>query len=104
MDDPIAFFFTEVWMHRRNRFIAVGGLALFFLFLMFALSPVPWVPESLKQTVTVLFGLSILATTLLMLYYVLKFTVVIAIWLFRRVFGATTPRDSSSSEKGTPFK
>jgi hypothetical protein len=104
MEDPIAFFFTEVWVHRRNRFIAVGGLALFFIFLMFALSPVPWVPESLKQTVTVLCGLSILATILLMLYYALKFVFVIAIWLFRRVFGTTSPQDSGSSERGTPVK
>jgi hypothetical protein len=103
MNDPTAFFFNEVWMHRRNRFIAVGGLAVFFVFLMFALNPVPWVPESLKQTIAVSCGLSVLATILLMLYYVLEFGLVIAIWLFRRVFGKTTPRDSGSSEQGTPI-
>jgi len=96
MDDLITFFFTEVWAHRRNRFIAVGGVALFLLFLALALHPVPWVPESLKQTVDVLCGVSIVATVLLMLYYVMKFTVVAAIWLFRRVFGTLRRQDPSS--------
>ena len=100
----VAYFFSEAWFHRRNRFIAVGGIAVLLLFIMLALAPVPWAPESVKQTVTVLCGLSIVATVLLMLYYALKFTVVGAIWVFRRVFGATTSRDSGSSEQGTLVK
>ncbi len=104
MDDLIAFFFTEVWAHRRNRFIAVGGLALLFLLLMFALNPVPWVPESLKQTIAVLCGLSILATILLMLYYALKFAFMTAICLFRRVVGAMSRHGSGSSEQRNPAK
>ena len=95
MSDPITMFFTEVWLHRRNRFIAVGGVALFLLFLMHALKPVPWVPESLKQTIGVLFGLSILATTLLMLYYVLKFVLLAVVWLFKRVFGSSKREDQT---------
>jgi hypothetical protein len=100
----VAYFFSEAWCHRRNRFIAVGGIAVFLVFVMLALAPVPWVPESLKQTVTVLCGLSIVATMMLMVYYVLKFAVVGAIWLFRRAFGATSRRDSGSSEQGTLVK
>jgi hypothetical protein len=100
----VAYFFSEAWFHRRNRFIAVGGIAVLLIFVKLALAPVPWVPESLKQTVTVLCGLSIVATVLLMLYYALKFAVVGVIWLFRLMFGATSRQDSGSSEEGTLVK
>jgi hypothetical protein len=94
--DVLGYFFTEVWNHRRNRFIAVGGVALFLLFLAVALNPVPWVPESLKQTLYVLCVVSFVATVLLMLYYAMKFAVVAAIWLFRRVVGILRRQDPSS--------
>jgi hypothetical protein len=100
----LAYFFSEAWCHRQNRFIAVGGIAVFLVFVMLALAPVPWVPGSLKQTVAVLCGLSILATILLMLYYALKFAFVAAIWLFKRVFGATSRQDSGSSAQGAPVR
>jgi apolipoprotein N-acyltransferase len=99
----LACFFSEAWCHRQNRFIAVGGIAVFFVFVMLALAPVPWVPESVKQTVAVLCGLSILATILLMLYYALNFALVVAIWLFRRVFGASR-QESGSSAQGAPAR
>jgi hypothetical protein len=100
----VAFFFSQAWNHRQNRFIAVGGIAVFLVFVMLALAPVPWVPESLKQTVRVLCGVSILATILLMLYYVLKFVFVAATWLFRRVFGAASRQDSDLAEQRAPGK
>ena len=100
----VAYFFSEAWFHRRNRFIAVGGIAVLLVFVMLALAPVPWVPDSLKQTVAVLCGLSVLATILLMLYYALKFAVLVAIWLFRGVFGATSRHEPSSSEQGASVK
>ena len=100
----VAFFFSEAWNHRQNRFIAVGGIAVFLVLAMLALAPVPWVPESLKQTVGVLCRVSVLATILLMLYYVLKFVFVAATWLFRRVFGATNRQDSDLAKQGAPGK
>ena len=98
----LAYFLSEAWCHRRNRFIAVGGIAVCLIIVMLALAPVPWVPESLKQTVAVLCGLSILATFLLMLYYALKYVFAAVFWLFREVFLATSRQDSGSSEQGTP--
>ena len=95
----VAFFFSEAWNHRQNRFIAVGGIAVFLVLAMLALAPVPWVPESLKQTVGVLCGVSVLATILLMLYYVLKFVFAAATWLFRRVFGAASRQDLALAER-----
>jgi len=100
----VAFFFSEVWNHRQNRFIAVGGIAVFLVFVMLALASVPWAPESLKQTVEALCGASILATLLLILYHVLKFVLVAASWLFKRVFEETRRQESDLAEQGTPGK
>jgi len=95
----LGFFFTEVWMHRRNRFIAVGGAAVFLLVLALALSPVPWVPESLKQTVGVLCGVAIVATVLLMVYYSLKFFALGIVWLLRRAGGALRRQEPNSLDQ-----
>ena len=94
--DVLGYFFTEVWMHRRNRFIAVGGAAVSLLVLALALRPVPWIPESLKQTVFILCGVTIVATVLLMVYYVLKFFVVGVVLLLRRASGALRRQDPNS--------
>jgi hypothetical protein len=84
MDDPVAFFFEEVLLHRRNGFIAVGGGALFLLFIALAIRPVPWVPEALKQTMMFLAMASIVATMLFMVYYGLKFIFIALAWIIKR--------------------
>ena|SRR5437868_14793166 len=84
MNNPVAFFFEEVWLHRRNRFIAVGGTALFLLFIALAIQPVPWVPAELKQAMLFLTGACLFAATLLMIYYSLKFTFVGFAWVFKK--------------------
>jgi len=56
------------------------------------------------QTVEVLCGVSILATLLLILYHVLKFVLVAASWLFKRVFEETRRQDSDLAQQGTPGK
>jgi heme/copper-type cytochrome/quinol oxidase subunit 2 len=98
MDLP-SFFFAEVWAHRRNRFIAVGGTALFLLFLTLALANVPWVPDSLKLTLWIFCGISIFTTLLLMIYYAVKFVVVAVVWLFRRAFGLSSREDHISLDQ-----
>ena len=104
MDDLIGFFFTEAWALRRNIFIAVGGSALFLLFLTLALNPVPWVPESLKMTLAIFCRISISATFLLMLYYILKFAVLAIVWLFRRIFGLSRRENHSALDQRDSLK
>jgi len=74
----VAFFFEQVWLHRRNVFIAVGGAADFPVFANFALFQIPWVPELVKTAGAVISGTLVIATMLLMVFYVLKF---ILAWL-----------------------
>ena len=96
----VAFFFEEVLRHRRNRFIAVGGAALFLLFIALALQPVPWVPEAIKQTVVFLAMASIGATMLFMLYYALKFTFVAFTWIFKKSFRVSKHEPPVSMNQG----
>lgn len=89
--DIVALFFSEVWAHRRNRFIAVGGIAVAFFALTLVVMPIPWIPESLKETTAVLCGISAGATMLLMVYYALKFAVLGATWVGRKAVRAIRP-------------
>jgi len=76
MSDFIAFFFSQVWFHRRNRFIAVGGLAVFSIGLMFLLAKISGVPAWVDRAAAAMTGTLILATMALAVYYVVKFIVV----------------------------
>jgi hypothetical protein len=100
MDDPVAFFFEEAWLHRRNRFIAVGGVALFLLFIALALQPIPWVPEALKQTMIFLAGAGIVATMLLMVYYTLKFIFIAFAWIFKKAFRISQHERAADMDQG----
>jgi hypothetical protein len=100
MEDPVAFFFEEVWQHRRNRFIAVGGVALFLLFIALALQPIPWVPEALKQTMMFLAMASIVATMLFMLYYALKFILIAFAWIFKKTLRLSKHEQPGSMDQG----
>ena len=93
MEDPVTFFFEEVWLHRRNKFIAVGGVALFLLFIAIALQPIPWVPNELKQAMMYLAGASLFATMLLMAYYALKFVSIGFVWIFKKAFHLSRDKD-----------
>jgi hypothetical protein len=100
MDDPVAFFFEEVWLHRRNRFIGVGGAALFLLFIALALQPIPWVPAELKQAMIFLAGAGILATTLLMVYYALKFIFTALAWIFKKALRISKHEQAGDMDQG----
>jgi len=100
MDDPVAFFFEEAWLHRRNRFIAVGGAALFLLFIALALLPIPWAPEALKQTMIFLAGAGIVATMLLMVYYTLKFIFIAFAWIFKKAFRISKHEQAGDMDQG----
>jgi multisubunit Na+/H+ antiporter MnhB subunit len=100
MNNLPAFFFEEVWLHRRNRFIAVGGTAVFLLFIAFAIQPVPWGPTELKQTMFFLAGVGLLATTILMIYYAAKFTVVGFAWVLKKAVRLSKHEPLASDEQG----
>jgi hypothetical protein len=100
MDDPVAFFFQEVWLHRRNRFIAVGGGALFLLLVALALQAIPWVPEALRQTMGFLAAASLVATMLLMVYYAFKFILIGFAWIFKKAFRLSKHEQPSSLDQG----
>jgi hypothetical protein len=100
MENPVAFFFEEAWLHRRNRFIAVGGAALFVLFVALALQPIPWVPEELKQTMMYLAMASIVATMLFMLYYALKFIFIAFAWILKKTFRLFKHEQPGSMDRG----
>jgi hypothetical protein len=72
MGDFLAYLFAEIWNHRRNRFIAVGGTAVFFICLMVLLKSIPETPKWLSDAVAFMCGLLILATLALMCYYIVK--------------------------------
>jgi hypothetical protein len=74
---------SQMWQHRQNRFIAVGGLAVFFVGLMFVLVRLQGVPESILAIVAFLCGVFCLGTIALMIYYPLKFIGIGVIRLYR---------------------
>ena len=61
------------WAYRRNRFIAVGGIAVFFFFVLFALFNFPKTPEWVLSTVAFALGIAVIATIGLMVYYIVIF-------------------------------
>jgi hypothetical protein len=76
MLELISYFFSEIWNHRRNRFIAVGGLAVFFIGLMFVLVKIQGIPDWLLRVSAALTGTLIIATMALAGYYLVKSIVV----------------------------
>jgi hypothetical protein len=100
MNNLVSFFFEEALLHRRNRFIAVGGAALFLLFIALAIYPVPWVPEALKQTMWFLAGAGIFATTLLMVYYAFKFIFIGFAWIFKKAFRISKHEHAGDMDQG----
>jgi apolipoprotein N-acyltransferase len=100
MDDSVAFFFEEVWLHRRNRFIGVGGAALFLLFIALALQPIPWIPIELKQTMIFLAMAGVVATMLLIVYYALKFIFIAFAWLFKKAFRISKQEQAGDMDQG----
>jgi len=81
----VALFFEEVWLHRSNRFIAVGGAALFSLFITYAIARIPWIPQLVKTSGMVTSMSLVALTMLMMVYYVLKFAWLGLIWSYRRI-------------------
>jgi hypothetical protein len=71
----ISYFFSGVWNHRRNRFIAVGGLAVFSIGLMFVLAKIQGVPDWLLRASAALTGTLIIVTMALACYYLVKFMI-----------------------------
>jgi hypothetical protein len=76
MLELISYFFSEIWNHRRNRFIAVGGLAVFSIGLMFVLVKIQGIPDWLLRVSAALTGTLIIATMALAGYYLVKFIIV----------------------------
>jgi|SRR5436309_2605731 len=81
----IALFFEEVWLHRRNKFIAVGGAAAFAFFLTYSLFQIPWVPETVKTTRMVVSMSLVFITVLMMAFYVFKFLRLGLLWSYRKI-------------------
>jgi len=83
----VALFFEEAWLHRRNRFIAVGGAAAFSFFLTYSLAQIPWVPQPVKTSGMVISMSLVFITMLMMLYYVFKFVWQSLLWSYRKISG-----------------
>ena len=81
----VAMFFEQVWLHRRNRFIAVGGAAAFSFFLTYALFQVPWVPEPVKTTGMVISMSLVFITVLMMVFYIFKLLWLGLLWSYRKI-------------------
>ena len=81
-----ALFFSEVWNHRKNRFIAVGGIAVLFIGIMMALVKIPGLPDWLFNSVAFCTGLFVLATLAMMVYYAARFIILGVMWLVRITF------------------
>lgn len=90
--DPIAFVFAQCWLHRRNRLIAVGGLAMACLGLGLVFVNVPWVPGWLFKVAMSGFSVFALPFVALLGYYTLK---AIALAL-RRLLGRVPGRHNPS--------
>jgi hypothetical protein len=84
---------SEMSEHRRNRFIGVGGLVVFFFGLIVILNNLKGTPDVLLRVVAFLCGVFCLVTIALMLYYPVKFIWVGVVYFRRRV---------SSSKEGLP--
>jgi len=82
MFEMIAFFFSE-WNYRKNRFIAVGGIAALFVGIMMGLVRVQGVPDLLVKSVAFCTGFFVVATLTMMVYYAAKFIILGVAWLIR---------------------
>jgi succinate dehydrogenase hydrophobic anchor subunit len=102
--DILTFFFAEVWSHRRNRFIAVGGTAVCLLFLTLVVTRIPWMPESLKLLMAIFTGIAFIATLLLMLYYVLKFAFLGVKWILAKALRDSQRQGAESLQQEGPTK
>src|SRR5690348_15646586 len=80
----IALFSEEVWLYRRNKFIAVGGAAAFAFFLTYSLFQIPWVPEPVKTTGMVVSMSLVFIAMLMMVFYIFKFLWLGLLWLYRK--------------------
>jgi len=100
MYKAVGLFFEEVWLHRRNKFIAVGGSAVFAVFIMVALLQIPWVPEPVKTTAAAISGILITATILMMSFYVVKFVWLGARWQYRKIMNSPQDRQDSAVNRG----
>jgi hypothetical protein len=100
----VSVIFVEAWSRRQNRFIAVGGTAVLLVFVTMALEPVPWVPELLKKALALLCGVSIVATILLMFYYVAKFAVLGVVFLFKKTCGLQKQEERAALSERNPAK
>jgi len=83
MFEMIAFFFSEVWNHRKNRFIAVGGIAVLFVGIMLWLIKLPGVPDWLLKSLAFCTGFFVIATLTMMVSYAAKFMIPGVTWLIR---------------------
>lgn len=81
----IAYFLAEIWNHRRNRFIAVGGTSVVVIFVMLFLARLPETPEWLLRTFGVICGVLIVVTIAMMCYYIVKFVVTGCVRLWRLI-------------------
>jgi hypothetical protein len=73
MIEAIIPFLRECWAHRRNRFVAVGGLFVLFITLTLASVSISWMPDYITRALVFLTGTFVLGTIALMLYCVAKF-------------------------------
>jgi hypothetical protein len=86
MPEAIIFFLKECWAHRRNRFIAVGGMAVLFITLTPASVSITWIPEYITRALAFLTGTFVFATIALMLYYIARFVFVGSAFLAKKNF------------------
>ena len=97
MIEVIIFFLKECWAHRRNRFIAVGGMAVLFITLTLASVSLSWVPEEVMRALAFLTGTFVLATIALMLYYIARFVFLGSAFLAKKVHPKVDDRPGDKS-------
>jgi hypothetical protein len=70
--DFVVYFFALCWGYRRNRLVAVGGIAVACLGISLALNKVPWLPSWFEPIPFMGFTLLSLLFVVLICYYILK--------------------------------
>jgi hypothetical protein len=93
MIETFVLLLLQIWEHRRNRFIAVGGLAIVSILIAFAAVRIPGVPASVSTFAVAVSASFVVVMIILMIYYPLKFVGMAAVSLYRR------GRSRSSAEK-----
>jgi hypothetical protein len=102
MLDAWIYWLVQIWGNRRNRFIAVGGLAIFFFGLIVILNNLSGVPDIVLRPIAFVCGVFVVATIALMVYYPLKFIGVGAVCLYRRRFANPGQSAAEVAEKDHP--